>query len=73
MSGRKQQNTRGPPDTPRPPPPRSQVATYTYATLEVSSATWIEIASLLTEAGYICINDKGEIDMHGIALVRGMK
>lgn len=45
--------------------------THTYALLEVSKAAWDEIASKLREAGYKhAFGDDGEIDMHGIALVK---
>jgi hypothetical protein len=43
--------------------------TYTYSLLEVSAAIYEEISSKLLAAGYEhAINQKGEIDMHGIAL-----
>lgn len=46
-------------------------ATHTYVTMEVSSATYEEVARLLKEADYHhCFNDDGEIDMHGLALVK---
>ena len=46
-------------------------STYTYALLDVSAATYDEIEKKLREAGYDhAFNDKGEIDMHGIALAR---
>jgi hypothetical protein len=45
--------------------------THTYALLEVSAAAYDEVASKLRACGYgSSINDEGEIDMHGIALVR---
>lgn len=44
--------------------------THTYATLVVSEAAYDEVARILTDAGYMCINEEGEIDMHGIALVK---
>lgn len=45
--------------------------THTYVTLEVSEATWNEIAAKLREAGYDHVfGDGGEIDMHGLALVQ---
>lgn len=47
--------------------------THTYATLEVSEACWNEVAAKLREADYghvFCGPDNGEIDMHGIALVK---
>lgn len=45
--------------------------THTYALFEVSAAAYDEVASRLRECGYgSSINDEGEIDMHGIALVR---
>ncbi len=44
--------------------------TYTYALLAVNDETHREIKALLLAAGYDhAINDRGEIDMHGIALV----
>jgi hypothetical protein len=44
--------------------------THTYALLEVTAAAYDEIASKLRGCGYgSSINDQGEIDMHGIALV----
>ena len=44
---------------------------YTYALLGVSPATYEEIKKKLLESGYQhAINDDGEIDMHGIALVK---
>ena len=44
---------------------------HTYAVLEVSAAAYEEIAEKLREACYDeAINDEGEIDMHGIALVK---
>ncbi len=47
------------------------IVTHTYATLEVSAAAYEEIKSKLLAAEYQhAINDEGEIDMHGIALVR---
>lgn len=45
--------------------------THTYATLEVSAAAYDEVKSRLLAVDYgHTINDEGEIDMHGIALVR---
>lgn len=45
--------------------------THTYATLEVSPGTYDEIAQKLKAAGYgHAFNDRGEIDMHGLALVK---
>ncbi len=44
--------------------------TYTYALLSIGDEAYREIKALLLAAGYDhAINDKGEIDMHGIALV----
>lgn len=44
--------------------------THTYALLSVSKGTYDEVRKLLTAAGYDhAFNDRGEIDMHGIALV----
>ena len=44
--------------------------TYTYVLLEVSTPVYEEIKAKLLEAGYQhAINEAGEIDMHGIALV----
>jgi hypothetical protein len=46
-------------------------ATHTYVLLEVSGAAYDEIETKLRDACYEHVfNDKGEIDMHGIALVR---
>lgn len=43
--------------------------THTYALLEVSRATFEEIACKLRDAGYDhAFIEDGEIDMHGIAL-----
>jgi len=45
--------------------------THTYALLEVSVPVYEEIKEKLLAAGYQhAFNDKGEIDMHGIALVK---
>ena len=45
--------------------------THTYVTLEISAAAYDEIAAKLLKAGYShCFNDDGEIDMHGLALVK---
>jgi hypothetical protein len=49
--------------------------TYTYVELEVSAATYDEIALKLREAGYTHAFDERRegppaIDMHGIALVK---
>lgn len=47
--------------------------THTYATLEVSEACWNEIAAKLIEAEYRHVfggPGGGEMDMHGIALVK---
>jgi hypothetical protein len=44
--------------------------TYTYVTLAVSEAAYEEIKAKLIAADYgHTINEKSEIDMHGIALV----
>jgi len=44
---------------------------HTYALLEVSSSAYDEIKRKLLDAGYgHAINAEGEIDMHGIALVK---
>ena len=44
--------------------------TYTYVELPVSPATYEEIRSKLTAAGYShAIDRDGSIDMHGLALV----
>jgi hypothetical protein len=46
--------------------------TYTVVTLEISAAAYDEIAQKLRAADYgHCFNSKGEIDMTGIAVVRG--
>jgi hypothetical protein len=42
--------------------------TYTYAILDVSRATYEEVALLLRAAGYDHCFDRDVIDMHGIAL-----
>lgn len=45
---------------------------HTYALLDVSPSSYEEIKAKLLEAGYShAINDRGEIDMHGLALVKG--
>ncbi len=44
--------------------------TRTYALLEISEAAWQEIHDKLDEAGRMVVAKNGEIDMHGIALVR---
>ena len=45
--------------------------THTYVTLEVSEMTYAEIAEKLRVAGYDHAFDRnGEIDMHGLALVK---
>ena len=45
--------------------------TYTYALLEVSDAAYEEIKLKLLNAGYDhAISESGEIDMHGIALIK---
>jgi hypothetical protein len=44
--------------------------TYTYAVLEVSDATYEEIAKKLKAAGYDdVLGEDGELDMHGIAIL----
>ncbi len=44
--------------------------THTYVTLEVSDAAYTEIFNKLRAAGYDhALNEDGEIDMHGLALV----
>jgi hypothetical protein len=46
---------------------------HTYVLFEVSPAVYEEIERRLREAGYEhAFNDQGEIDMHGIALVKGL-
>lgn len=46
--------------------------THTYVTLDVSAAAYDEIAGKLRAADYgHCFNSSGEMDMSGIALVRG--
>jgi hypothetical protein len=46
--------------------------THTYVTLEISAAGYDEIAKKLRDAEYHhCFNAPGEIDMLGIAVVRG--
>jgi hypothetical protein len=45
--------------------------TYTYVLLEVSEQTYNEIEAKLKAASYDhAFNERGEIDMHGIALVK---
>lgn len=44
--------------------------THTYATLEVSEATYAEIHDKLDEAGYQHAFHDGAIDMRGIALLK---
>lgn len=45
--------------------------THTYVTLEVSETAYDEIAKTLRDANYHHVfNAEGEIDMHGIALVK---
>ena len=45
--------------------------THTFVTLEVSAAAYEEIRAKLAAADYDhCFMEGGEIDMHGIALVR---
>lgn len=47
--------------------------THTYALLELSAGAYDEIKAKLLEAGYQhAINEEGEIDMHGIAVTRGV-
>lgn len=47
---------------------------HTYALLEVSPATYVEIRRKLEEAGYQhALHDNGVIDMHGIALEQPLK
>ena len=46
--------------------------TYTVVTLEINAAAYDEIAQKLRAADYgHCFNSEGEIDMTGIAVVRG--
>jgi hypothetical protein len=46
--------------------------THTYVTLEISAAGYDEIARKLRAADYgHCFNSNGDIDMTGIAVVRG--
>ena len=49
--------------------------TYTYATVTISPEAYDEVKRVLSEAGHFefAVNDRGEIDMHGLALVRGEK
>lgn len=45
--------------------------THTYALLEVSDTAYCEVRRLMLEAGYEhALNDRGELDMHGIAIIR---
>lgn len=56
---------------------RDLTQTHTYAELEVSAEAYAEIAAKLIEAGYDHVfersgkgvENRGAIDMHGIALV----
>ena len=48
-------------------------ATRTFAKLEVSTATYDEIAGKLRAAGYDHAFIDGAIDMHGIGLTRGRR
>ena len=49
---------------------KAKLMSYSYALLGVTEATYREILAKLEEAGYgHAINDAGEIDMHGIALI----
>ncbi len=44
--------------------------THTYALLPISNEAHREIKALLLAAGYDhAVNDAGELDMHGIALI----
>lgn len=45
--------------------------THTYVTLEVSPTAYDEIAAKLRAAGYGHVRENGEIDLHGLGLVRG--
>jgi hypothetical protein len=55
-------------------PLRIRSGTHTYALLEVTAPTYQEIKLSLILAGYDgAINNDGEIDMHGIALVEKVK
>lgn len=45
--------------------------TYTYVLMEVSPQTYDEIAKKMRDAEYDhAFGDEGEIDMHGIAIVK---
>ncbi len=47
---------------------------HTYALLEVSPATYVEIRRKLEEAGYQhAFHNNGVVDMHGIALEEPLK
>ena len=45
-------------------------ATHTFAELQVSKEAYLEIYTLLAEAGYHHTFIDGAIDMHGIALTK---
>lgn len=46
-------------------------STYTYVTMELSAAAYDEIAQKMREADYgHAFNEDGEIDMHGIAVIK---
>lgn len=45
--------------------------THTYVTMEVSSSVYEEVLKKLIDAGYqYVIGENGELDMHGIALLK---
>lgn len=46
-------------------------STHTFAELKVSRESYLEIYTLLAEAGYHHAFIEGAIDMHGIALTMG--
>lgn len=48
--------------------PQYSAATYTYAYLDVSSATYEEVKTLLLQAGYDHQVNEDYISMHGLAL-----
>ena len=44
--------------------------THTYVLMEVSDEVYAEVERKLRDAGYDHAIDDGELDMHGIALVK---
>jgi hypothetical protein len=47
------------------------MGTYTFVTLQISDVAYNEIEIALREVGYDHVfGDKGEINMHGLALIK---